>query len=317
MEDYKKFTTKSFIFCLIVCLCIFFVNDYFFKRVITKTITYRQFESLNQYLSTSNNTIQIAFMGNSHTMYAINPQFIANAFNLGGSAEVMSEIYYKLRFLVEENEVDIQNIVLQIDLNSLGGRRSRRAGELWYYADIMPLAELAKLEKKGLIKVWLKAQYPFIGNGRDFFEIAQKDEFRIIYKGWTEYTENFALSNKSIEENLFQRREQLEEFCLIKIENLEYFQKIIEFAQKNKINLVFIKYPMTLYEDKIYKALNIDRDNFYAEIETYIPEESLVLDYYDIFFNYPEYFQNENHLNSTGASILSQKVNQDLSLLSK
>lgn len=182
----------------------------------------------------------------------------------------------------------------------------------------MSYKEIDEIRPESIFSIWFESKFPFIGNGEDFSVLIKKLELQEIDKGWVKNTGNFSKLNKTQEgedryKELFKWVERINNV------SLEHFKKTVMMAKENNINVIFIIYPVSKeFNDALIKQ-NLTREEHYniifEKVDEILNESYFVLDYYEIFFDKPDYFDDSDHLNYIGAEIFSKQIYIDLSKL--
>ena len=104
MKEHKiKFAKRMALFLLILIVLILTINMIYSKFILEKITIYRLDKIYNQYINNlTEKELDFAFLGDSHTMMASNPQYIPNSFNFGLGAENYIITYYKLRHILNK-----------------------------------------------------------------------------------------------------------------------------------------------------------------------------------------------------------------------
>jgi len=303
-EDKIKFMKKGILLIVIFLVIFIALNNYYVIKTSPKK------------------NLDYAFFGDSHVRDGVNPQFIGNSFNFGVGEENYVEIYYKIkellgRKLLWRREVEINNFVLQIDIHVFSDKfRTNKALSIeeGHYNKAIPLISAKKLKTRSISQL-LKSKFPIIGNGRELIALSLYLDIVPTKLGWTNNTEEFILKNK--EEAVSKRYNYSFSNPPNLLDNitLSYFLKILDLAKKNHIKIIFIKYPVTKEYDAELIKHNISKEDHYdllfKEINK-VAKDYVLLDYYDDFFDHPEYFGDPDHLNYIGSQILSKKIQEDL-----
>ena len=104
--DKIKFVKKGILFLMILAIMILFLNVVYINAVQHKLISYRKELLYREDVDTfKNKEIEFAFFGSSHLTYAVNPLYIHNSYNFGINHGNYLEIYYKLKKLVEKDDL--------------------------------------------------------------------------------------------------------------------------------------------------------------------------------------------------------------------
>jgi len=313
-----KFIKKGAILIVIFLLIMISLN-YFYIKIIEprKQINRGEVEWQKYRKKLPNNILDYAFFGDSHAGNGVNPEFIDNSYNFATSAEDYTETYYKIKKIIKEGVV-MKNIILEIDLHTFSDRirtPEELFNELNYYKNFVSYKNISRLREENIAKIFLKSNFLIIGKGEEFmFYLRGKMKLTEIKLGWTTVEGDFSLKTEEAKRkivighfnyppNLFEER------------SFNYFLKILELANENNMKIYFIKYPLSKeYDNKIRKN-GISPELFYEElfsrINNVIPDYGL-LDYYNVFFDHPEYFRDVHHLNYIGSKIFSEKIQKDL-----
>ncbi len=301
---------------MIFILLAIIINTAYINLILSKKMIYRQ-EKMYEDYTKERKRIDYAFFGDSHTRDSINPRYIPGSFNFAAAAENYIQTYYKLRKILYRDNVKINNIVLQIDWTALSSSKieeSVRLPDLYLYSKFMTYKEIKEIRNESIIAVYLKSNFPIIGNGEEAYVLIKEPPFRELHLGWFKNKQNFSQMNKTkITEQLYDDYKNKNNYDGMLV---EYFIKTIEMAKDNNISVVFIKYPMAREMDKMLSDNNFNLPGYYDKVFNDIDnvlDDYIVLDYYDMFFSYSsDYLQDSEHLNYAGAEILSKRVNKDL-----
>lgn len=322
MEN-EKTITRIVTIAILTIFFLILLNQIFINLVLNKEIVYRTENIYNNFISNpENRNISYAFFGDSHTENAINPIYINNSYNFALGAENYIETYYKIKKIVEKDNVSIKNIVLEIDPHTFSERTISEDTiftNLYLYKNYLSLNDIKKIRKNDSIyKIWFEENFPVIGHGEDFRFIYFKD-ISTIYHGWLNNTGNFSTLDK---EKILKRTYDLHFNNKKRIANLtfEYFLKILDFAKEKNISIFLIKYPQSKELNDYLSVRNITSEDYYDYIFNEIDFKGInykLLDYYKEYFNNSGYFADSDHLNGLGAQIFSKKINNDLKLLKK
>lgn len=318
MEN-KKFLIKLvLIFFLIVILLIFIINLIYFNSILPKKNFYKKELIYQDYINNlSKKEIEYAFFGDSHAFHAINPRFIPNSFNFASGAENYIKTYYKLDKIINKDQVTIDNVILEIDLQTFSSIFTEEPflfNELELYSQFVPLKDISEIRKDSLIQIWIESNFPFLGRGKEFGVLVKDIEFTELDLGWLKNNGNLSAVNET-EVSISNYKTTYVGYERISNLSLDYFVKTLNLAKENNITIIFIKYPYSKGYDEVLKQNNITSEDYYniifkkinATIDNYY-----ILDYHDAFFDNKEYFGDPEHTNYLGAEILSKEVYMDL-----
>ena len=325
-KDFIKFIFTFLLFILIFFSLILAINYVYVNFIIMKQQYYRQNLSYEKYIDElpSPQKINYAFFGDSHARNGVNPNIVSGSFNFGTSAENYIETYYKLKKIINLDKVKIDTVFFEVDLitfSSLLTDKTRIFNNLYFFHSYVPFAEVQKIRnasKLEMLKIYFSEVYfPSLGNGEDFVDIFIAPKLTEMYLGWTKEYGNYLLSDtKSVALSTYAT--QFENKERISSISFEYFLKALELAKKNNIKIIFVKYPISKEYDKVITEKRFGRDDYYNtifnEIDKKLEKNYKILDYYNLFFDHPEYFANPDHLNYRGAEALSIKINEYLKI---
>ncbi len=324
MKQHKIiFVKKGILFVIIITGLISVLNLAYLKLIEPKKIIERKEAIYEKFLKDLNNPeIDFAFFGDSHTESGLNPLYIdGHSFNFALGGESYIETYYKLKKIIEKDKVKIKNIILEVDLHTFSEKchpKDILFGQLYFYSQIVDLKKIAQLKDESLIPLFFRKNILVLGKGKEFVKnILRPDEVTPIYLGWTNNhtrTKNYYLNNKYQIAQKIYRVHFSENPIKIEKQTFNYFFNILELAKENNINVIFIKYPISKEYDLEIRKHNLNKKKYYDKIFSEVNEvlnNYAILDYYDIFFNNPEYFYDAEHLTIEGSEVFSRGVNED------
>ncbi len=118
-EEKKVFVKKGVIFWGLVVVCFILIACCYRHMVLEEKIVYRQWESFQKARQHGLVHLSAAFFGDSHTANSIMPEYASDTvFNFGVSAENYIKIYYKARYILEHEKVDIDTVYLAFEPQS-------------------------------------------------------------------------------------------------------------------------------------------------------------------------------------------------------
>ncbi len=321
MKDSKiKFIKMGVLFLAILLILILAINLAYTNLVLKKTSTYQQ-EMFNQeYLDNlTSNTLNFVFLGDSHNQVAVEIYTLSDSINYGYGGDNYIKLYYKLKRLIDKN-INVKNIVLETDISSFSTYSTANGkilDQLFIYSKFIPYDDITKLRKQSSMSNWIEAHFPVFGNGPElkfiFFGKAESGNFN---NGWVRLDGNLSSGNKTAAAELTYEI-HFKDQDLIDVSQMEYFSKILELAKAKGINVVLIKYPLAKeYDSLLANNLKSAREEYYDDIfltiNSTLGANYAVLDYSDLFFDYPDYFSDAEHLNYLGAEVFSKKLSIDL-----
>ncbi|MDA1196369.1 MAG: hypothetical protein O2779_00190 [Nanoarchaeota archaeon] len=315
MKEHKiKFVKRGTLFLLIALITILLINQAYITKILPKKQVFRKETEWQTYKSSiPNATLQYALFGDSHTLYASNPNFINNSYNFASSAEGYIETYYKLRKIIEIDNIEIKTIILEVDPHTFSEKTRANEGlfhELRYYTQFIPLKEIAKHKEQSIISLAIENHLPIIGKGDEILSQVVSSE---IDKGWISSKKVFEDKDKQKIARTQYKKHFTASPNLIQEKTFTYFKELLKFAKENEINIVLVTYPLTKEYQKEIENLQLDTyyNTILKEANT-ISTSYHILEYQALFLEHPEYFGDADHLNHQGAEQFSKKLQEDL-----
>lgn len=320
----KQFWKRGAIFLLILIVFILIINFVYVKTILSQKLIYTKEDSYQRYINTlSPKAINFAFFGDSHTHRDINPLFIPHSYNLAMEGDSSIKTYYKLRKVLYQDQIKINNLILPLELQTLSTSQERRGttlNDLDFYHHFVSYREIQEVRDDPLPLLWIETNFPFIGRGEDFHILLAGPKRPDPPLGWKRDERNFSSVNKT-----FQAEETVRNYFvgqeLINDVSFEYLLKTIKLARENDVHIIFVKYPVSKEFDEMITKYNLSKEEYdivvSKKINSSFDGNYAVLDYYDLYFGNSDYFGDPDHLNYIGAEIFSKKVAEDLERLDK
>jgi len=321
-----KFVKEGVGFIAILMVVLLTANLSYLKFIEPRKLIERKEVSYDEFIaSLKDRELDIAFFGDCHPQSDLNPFYIANSYSFADGGESYVETYYKLKKIIEKDKVQIKNIVLQVDLHNFSAKarpKERLFGQLYFYSQFVSLKDIAKLKNESLFPLILEKNIPVLGNGKEFIQsMLRLEKAAPIYLGRPMNSDEVQLRSMSeMAKAAYLAQFTEEEPLKIDQQTFHYFLEILRIAKENKMNVIFVKYPLSKEYNLEIEKHNLARKEYYDEIFSEVDkviEKYVVLDYYDIFFDKPEYFNDSEHLNNAGAAVFSQKLNEDIAKMLK
>ncbi len=285
----------------------------------------------------SEHELNVAFFGSSHTQNDVNPAYIPDSYNFGASGLNHVNSFHRLSWL-KKNGFKIDTAVFEIDMVIFTSTVSDNIRPLdGNLIEVINKNHTQQINFTSTRKTCFSANefgpenriidralkcMPVIGHGANFFLINQSESARQSSQsalGW--YNASGDFSRYSKEERMKMARDFRDFRKRTTAENLipensswTFFLKSLD-TIKNDSKIVLIIYPVSKEYDRDIHLLNISKRMYYSNIMPQIKAsgvEYYLLDYYDVFFENPEYFDNAGHLNIKGANAFSKMLHQDL-----
>jgi hypothetical protein len=258
-------------------------------------------------------------LGDSHFQNGVNPMILGNAYNFSSANENIIQSYYKLKYIIEKSDKELDYILLPLDLSTFNSIRSDRFKYHAYWIKYINYYELARHKKdKSLFFTGLFARYmSYAGNYETFYRYffsEGKGRSQLIL-GYRPKHGDFK-SKKArkditqLHEELYQSKHWLDD------DLISYFKRIMDLCENNSLKLVLVKMPVSKqHHEKISKV--VDMENYHQKINQILADKKdvYVLDYQTLFFEHDNYFNNPDHLNARGADKFSAQLKTDLEKL--
>jgi hypothetical protein len=265
------------------------------------------YSNKKNYLDENSNEIQTLILGNSHTFYGVNPEFISEkSFN---AAMVSQSLDYDYKILKKYNENwgNLKTIVIPISYHSLFGNLENGI-EYWriknynIYYDMYDGGEL-----KNLTEILSTPFRSNISRVIDYYIIDKKP--RISNFGWGVNQVQLIPFNLEEKGRKAAERHTKESDELLET-NLKIIQNIISLAEQYNWNILFVTPPAHI---TYRKYLNLDQLNLTIEKITNLTNLSENAKYYN-FIDSPEFsqedFYDSDHLNAKGAKKFTFFINK-------
>lgn len=310
----RKLTIKLPLFILVALLINLGLNFAYNRYMIINQLNRAQD---NQFAALQGD-IEYLLMGNSHN--CINPQLLGSAFNYASPNENIAQTYYKLKRLIQNQNVQVHHLILPVDPTVFAPVASNRFKYDSYWVNVMDYSELARVKKsRKFYTKWFTGR--FFGYAGNYTEIARSIMFanqsaKDIQQGYR-VPRNF--KNFAQEPD---RAKKAEQRALLYFHPgdqpdavlLDYFDRLIALCQAHAIEVIPVVIPesdayqyfvSTLIEPKLYyKAAQAILDKY--------PNTCHPLNYQNLFHKQPAYFFNSDHLNPEGANLFTQRLAADL-----
>jgi hypothetical protein len=252
------------------------------------------------------------FIGDSHFQNGINPAYIPGSFNLATSAENYILNYYRIKHLLQHTSYKPTHIFLSVGLHSFSGLNEellieRQLDDI-YWSQFVDFKELWQISgNAAYLKLYLKSnlfsyggKYSTVGK-----LLGNIQPYQEACKGFIS-SSDVILNQPNWAVNARHRVwYQLKSAPLISNTMLVYFNKIKELCKQYNIRLIFVKMPLSGPYIEQLKSIDLDQEAFWKAIGI---SDGVVLDFQTTFENQPVYFSDADHLNETGAGVLSTKI---------
>lgn len=269
-------------------------------------------------LYTSEDNIDVLFLGSSHCMRTFNCEIgdkllESNTFNCGTSSQFLDGSYAMLAETGKSN--DLQEVWIELYYGQLGRLNQERTEMTATYilSDYMPFSvnKLRYLLLASTPQYYANSFIPFRREWQNVFTdgyvtnlINQKqtDAYKNFEYIGSYLGKGFIADDSYIEPKSYVRINEFWQVAPLTVDDKENLQNIMAYCEKNQIELHFFSAPMSDF--RLVSLHNYDE--YVQEISSYL--ESFGYDYYDFNLCKPEYlslnetdFIDDNHLNRQGA----------------
>ena len=325
----KKYAIFS-VFILVLFLLIFiFLNYLYIEKIEKNKQIFKKQEIYKEFITSENlnNTINFAFFGDSHTANSINLDMINNnSFNFAIGDDNYVETYYILNKILYQDNIKIETIVLEMDLHTFSEKlrvEKNYFKYLIFYSNFLSLEEISNFNKLDYTDLFIKKNFPLIGNGFELrYLIFKPTQTEISNTGFIKVEGSFANMSKNDRIITAQKKVLLhfnKNDTLIENTSFTYFLKIIELCEKNNISVVIISYPISEEYFLSYENMNFNREEYnsyvLAQVDSIYSKNYTYYDHYNIYFNNSNYFKDSDHLNYEGANNYSNYLAKKLEVL--
>jgi hypothetical protein len=261
---------------------------------------------------------EILILGDSHTVFALDPVLIGNAFNFGSSGESYIHNYYKLKFALKRNH-SLKAIILPLDLHSFSDFRKDRIHFNLNWLRYLDYPELGRIKKQGLfylIKYLNLRFFSFKGRYRQFGDA-------LLNRGLTRKINQEEPGFVAREGYFFHNREekakkrasrQLKGFDPFSPEMVLFFKSILKECKDRQLRVILLKLPITEdYYQQAGKLIDIPRLDTRVQQLVRNLIRVCIFDFQKIYFkNEAGLFWDPQHLNKIGARDISVRIHNRL-----
>jgi hypothetical protein len=263
---------------------------------------YARFEQKKSFkiIPTPNN-ITLALLGTSHANYgpelsSLNPKI----FDYGNGYTYPIIMYHKLQNLIK-NCSDLKYLIIEADYSQFYDFSFENPYIYSKYRNLLN-------DDKSLI-ISLEKEVSLMMHKRIFHQLISKllDTKLVNDKIWSQ------LSLKTRERNTKSRYDffTFSKEKNMNINSVDYYRQTIELAQKNDIEVILIRNPLSNeYLDNMYPKIQIDVESFINAIS--IKYDLKIFDYRYTFRDEQNLFSDMDHLNTRGSEILKKILMDDI-----
>lgn len=242
-----------------------------------------------------NNEYEMLILGNSRTYRGINPDsFQLKSFNFSHDADSYNQIYYKLKFLID-NQKSFNYVILGLDYFQFSFKSNTRN---YVYADFFDSEYMNDFENSALIK---KLEYHFSNiNPKKILSC-----FPTVDKPFMRKNGQFIKPGFAREDNFVSRNIKRLGF------QVKYFEKILEVCKSKGIKVFLVTLPTRINELNSYKEPELVEFNDF--INQYVDDDEIFyLNYSHIKGFETKDYTDITHLNEAAANRFTKKLDKDL-----
>lgn len=314
-SETKRFLLRGVLFIAILAVLLIIINLLYVSFVLQHTKLYRSDQSYQEFIGESKH-IKYAFFGASLTLNDVNPRHINNSINLGGAGEYYLHTYYRVRRVLEKDDVKVDTAFVEIVPHTFSNALvddQRILANTNYYSKLLSYQEMQEATGASRVELVAKKTFPFIGKGSDAIDFLRLDSRTDLYLGWENNTDlyNWTPAEAQKAAGLIYRRDFGDGSGGINNESLYYFSETLRLLHKHNVSIVLIRYPARKEYNEVI-AQNGTVDAYYERIFAAVDVPYRYLDYHDVFEDHPEYFADSYHLNYLGSEAFMKLLNEDL-----
>jgi hypothetical protein len=272
----------------------------------------RQFESCPD-------TLKYLMLGNSHNR--VNPEILGNGFCYITPKEVYRQTWYKLKYILEKTGKRPKNILLSIDPVNFSPKAENDRSFDGYWRKYLDYSVLAREHlDPDYIMNWIAGNFfSYVGNYKYAYMsvLFFNTDLSKIKHGYfpARNYRNFAKEPNRGQLGYFVASAYLASYAGKSFPgNLDYYCRILALCRQYKVHLILLRMPLTdEYLKYARKLVDLDKlDRQIMDITRRNCDDFTIFDYRNEFHGKPWYFFNADHINPTGATIISLKIKNAL-----
>jgi hypothetical protein len=317
--EQKAFIKKLAVFGVLFIFLSALANQVHIRLVLSHSLQFQ----MDEQFDLKKNSVSILVAGDSHPQRDIDPEFLPGSFVVATSGENITQTYYRLRYYLEREQLNIKLVILPLDLHSFSDFRADRFQHIEYWKKYIDYRELGILKGEPLefLNYRLRGEFTYINGVQDLIDFAEnqndgENSNKLIdgYLPQSGKTLTESPDGEVLEERL--QRHFLNRQVLYP-ESVDYLLRIIELLRNHDVQLALVRFPVP---EIYYNGAKdyIDVDAYYARIDQILLANGYtmpVLDYHDLFSRHMEYFYDIDHLNTAGAVEFTKILFKDLEKL--
>lgn len=293
------------IFFIITALAALALNHVYINLVIPETKLYKKVKDFEEY---DKRGVRILLVGDSHIGFSINQSMINESYNYAIDGSSFVQTFYHLEKILENEELQPDTLIMPLDLHSFSSFRITNTEPIWFWVNYLDFLEMSSFYPpvKGLEQT-IRGRFPFVNKGKEIIRIVKnkvtKKRLTNIVAQTNESETKRGADGLFKESAILKRVDgQFKNCVVIERNNLVYFERILNLAQKRNITLVLVKFPVSQeYYDKALEYVP-DVEGFYANVTKVTDRFNNVhiLDFHDVYFDNSSLFHDPDHLNAEG-----------------
>ena len=315
MRTNSIFLKKLAVFILLVLGMNTMLNVLYDRWIFFHRLNRHQDQQFENY----SDTLKYLMLGNSHDM--INPDIIGNSFCYVSPRELYLQTYYKFRYILEKTNKKPENILLSIDPVNFSPKAETDIMFDGYWRKYLDYKELAhEYHDPSYFLRWLTGNFfSYVGGYQYIFKTLIYIKFDIskIQNGYLPQRnfKNFAKETNRGNLGLERATAYLASYSdNSDLGAVKYYGRILDLCRKYNIRPILLRMPLTdEYLEHAGKMVNLEKlDRAIIAVSRIHCPNFRLFDFRNEFHGKPEYFFNADHVNSTGAIIISRKIKKEL-----
>jgi hypothetical protein len=312
-----KFTGK-----LVAFFTLFMVVSEFFNMANERIIYYKsnlyrsglQFEQYKQDTS-------ILIIGDSHPKTAVDPRLLPGSFNMSTQGENMMYTYYRLKYYLEVEKLDIRLAIMEVDVHTFAPVPIDQfiLPVFWRkYVDYVEVGKSSKMMGK-FLTYRLSGEFSYVNGVNDSIKLLKKSikgrtNLSQIVQGHLVRTTDYSKEKDPV--SIAREKAEFHIQGPVHFDPLvsDYFIRILFLLQKHGVDAILVRYPVAREYYRIVDS-KMDIAGYYDSLYELLAQNQLqlpILDYHNIYWDKPDYFANSDHLNQTGAEAFTMLLKNDL-----
>jgi len=292
---------------LSILLCLYFCFSFHFLSL-TKKDRNSKMQPYNEFLKSDPN---ILILGDSHAYNAIiMPILGPKYFSFAQGGDNIRQMFLKLDFAIKEKK-RIQFVVIPGDYHTFSTHRYKNndfTRDLLYINNYSLISDLYNANRFSVFLRWFFNYIP-LSKGDDwekyFFILTNSQK-----SGGSTGKTYVHLSQKEKESSSMKRVIAHLGKKIVNPKLVAILDQFIAFCKENHVKIIVIRYPFS--KEYGYYAKKYPLNEVNAVFASKKSHFLAVLNYEDIFFEEPQYFFNDDHLNEKGAKIFTVILKADI-----